>query len=199
MAETKEEKTVSIFESIEFVLHHPWLFISPFIIIMSVLFAKLSVVQLAYQTSAILSFEAIGTAFDREKEKGQLEHRINEIIEKVLVGAGMRGSIGETWPDVDEKKDPQTYNSLRAQLRSIGIRYDPKISIATVTYKSSSPEICYKVVQATINTLKSEIKKTTQRKLKAGLEFLRQQLTYYKNKIKIIDEEISSIKSELQR
>lgn len=195
----KEEGTPTLIESIEFVFRHPWLFISPIVIIMSIVSAQLSYVKLKYHSQSMVSFEAVDEKITYSKD--MYKQKTDELIQKVLVGEGIRDIIKEAWPNVNEIDVPQKFNSLREHLRGrtgINIKYDSKVNLLTISYDHEDPKLCYKVVKAAINALRKESREGARKRLETGLEFLKKQMEFYRNKLKSLDEEISQIKSELK-
>ena len=188
----EEEKETTLFESIEFIFHHPWLFIAPFIIIMSVVFAKMSTTPPLYQASASASFETIGGKIIRRPYR----YNIDELIRRIPMVEVDPEVIKELWPDLSEEGDPQRYSDLVKLIRRVNMVYDPKVNLLRISFRFRDPELCYKAVQAAISSLKREIRRTTRKKLEIGREFLEKQMEYYKNRIRALDEDISRIKTE---
>ena len=75
-----EERETTLFDSIEFIVRHPWLIVSPFIIIMSVVFAQLSTMALMYKSTAIVTFEA------SEMKAADSKAKIDELLQKMPKG-----------------------------------------------------------------------------------------------------------------
>jgi len=198
MAELKEDRQPTIFESLEFIFRHPWLFISPFVIILSVVFAQLSDLPLIYQSSALVSFEAEGsTKLTATSINFIGRNKTTLFIKRFLSGQGGRDIVKEAWPQTDEKKNPREYRERLAIVQWIDMKYDDKTELLSITFRTTYPDACYKMVDATVKALKAEIKRVTRGKIESGIEFLRKQEEYYKNKIQDINEEITKIKSEL--
>ena len=109
-----KEETPEAFSiaSIEFIFRHPWIFISSVVIIMSLVYAKVSLDPLAYESSAVLSFETgEGAESDRLAERKLISIKRN-LVSKVLLGENIRGIIKEVWPDINEEKNPVEYDKL---------------------------------------------------------------------------------------
>ncbi|NQU94765.1 MAG: hypothetical protein HQ549_00850 [Candidatus Omnitrophica bacterium] len=191
----EEEKSTNIFESIEFIFRHPWLFISPFIIIMSVVFAKISDIPPKYVASATVSFET------RSAPMAQSGHQyaVKTFIRKLSMGEGLDRITKEVWPSVSEEKNPDKIHVLREQLQNIRMAYNAKESLMDISFQSEDAELCFKVVLAAINGLRIEMKEITMEKIEVGLKFLKKQEEYYGNKIKGINEGISDIKVDLRK
>jgi capsular polysaccharide biosynthesis protein len=189
------EERENIFEAIEFIFRHPWVVLSAIVIIMSIVTAQLSFTKLIYSCQALVSFETTS------EETKSLQDTVNRLIQRVLMGESIREIIKEAWPEIDEKKYPKRYEGTRNWLRSrngINMAYGQKAGILTISLKSQDPRTGYTIVQATINSLKRENKKSAVKRIDMDLSFLKEQLGYYRDKVKSIDEEISAIKTELR-
>ena len=189
----EEEKNTNIFESIEFIFRHPWIFISPFIIIMSVVFVKISDIPPVYETSAAVTFETRGAP----AVKGGYGYAIKMFIRKLQTNESMDRIANEVWPDVSAKDNPDRFHALRGQLEGIRMVHDLQENIMNISFRSKDPKLCFKVIQATINRLRVEIRERTMETIEIGLTFLKKQEEYYGNKIKAINKEISAIKVDL--
>lgn len=197
----EEEKSVGLIESIEFIFRHPWLVISPFVIIMSVVFAQLETIPLMYKSSALITFETGSGQQIGTKGVGQsygMSEQIDWLIKILLRGDGPDKIIEEGWPDLNKKTDAQKYNSLRIQITGVEMKYDPKNNLLNISSTSENAKLCYKIVQATSDGVGRYIRETTRRKLEVGLDFLKKQEEFYRKKIRSTDEAISKIKNELQ-
>jgi len=200
-----ESPEVSL-SSIEFIVEHPWFFISPIVIIMSLTSAFLSCMPLFYQSSSILSLESpggdvISAKFIQKKE---------DILSGVLMGDGIGNIAKEVWPDIDEKAEPVKYNNLVERLRSpkSGIKLDYNTGktptkpggqeFLTVSFSDTDPNLAYNVVKTTVNMIKKVSKEKAEGEIEVGLVFLRKQLEFYKEKLQVIDNEISRLKIDLK-
>jgi len=199
MANAKEEKTSNIFESIEFIFRHPLLFISPIVIIMSVVFAQLSEVRLVYKSSTLLTFETKeGAEITRTRANFLAPRKIELFMDKFFKHSGTEDIAKGVWPDLDKKKDPKKYKDAYAKTRRFKFKYNEKNNTLAIFYKSYNPTLCYKMIHSAIDALRKEIKRSTKSRIDTGLSFLKKQETYYRDKIRNIDQEISKIKSELK-
>lgn len=191
----EQENRENIFETTEFVFRHPWLFISTIVVIMSIIGAQLSFVALIYESQALLSFETLS------EETASLQDTVNRLTQKILTGGNVREIIQEVWPKLDSEDSAEEYESIRGWLRGRGgikMSYDPRANFLTISLRATEPDICYKAVQATIDALTRENKRAARKKIEMGLDFLKEQLEYYKTKLNKIDQEISSIKIKLK-
>jgi len=189
--------------SIEFIFRRPWIFISSVVIIMSLVHAKVSLDPVEYESSAVLSFEMAGEAAASRTAERKIISIKKNLVSKALLGTSIRGIIKEVWPKVGEKDDPIGYNRLLDKLRSsdegIQIGDDKKTppNLLEISYRNPDPEICYKVVNVTIEAIKRENKKAIEEKIESKLDFLRNQIKFYKNKLNAINKEMVKIKDEL--
>jgi hypothetical protein len=199
-----KEETPEAFSitSIEFIFRHPWIFISSVVIIMSLVYGKVSLDPLAYESKAVLSFERGEAASDKFAERKLTSIKRN-LVSKVLLGENIRGIIKKVWPDINEEKDSVEYNELLEELRDpkngIQIGHDKKTppSLLELSFKNKDPEICYKVVQATVDAIREENRRTIEGKIEARLNFLRDQIKFYKDKLDTITKEMKGIKDGL--
>ena len=196
----KSDTTKISLESIQFLFRHPWVFVYPFIIIISAFYGAISSsITLKYQCSSILSLDTIGgTVIDSKF----IEKKI-DLIGRVLLGDNIRNIIKTVWPAMNENADPAGYNGLMGSLRDskggILMEYDRKDRrLLTISYTDRDPEVCYKVVLATINTIEKANKQSSAKELETGMDFLRRQVDFYRKRLKAVGEETSKIKSELK-
>lgn len=187
-------------KSIGFIIQHPWCFISPAVIIMSLVYGHISSLPLRYECDAIISFSApagelIGSKFVEKKK---------DLLSGVLIGENIRMIVKEVWPHVKEETNPIVYNNLIERLRNpqtgIKMAYDKKQEeYLTISFMDSDPNICYNVVRATIDTIRKANKEKVEIEMESGLAILRKQLEFYRDKLKVIDEETTRLKSDLQK
>ncbi|MFA6635878.1 MAG: hypothetical protein WCV56_02030 [Candidatus Omnitrophota bacterium] len=188
-------------DSIRFLVQHPRLFIVPIVIMASIAFSYISAVPPVYECMAAISFDVpggdiIGSEFFRQKEN---------MLNNILLGDNIKRIIKEVWPEVSEEKDGERLNALVNRLRDpnkgikINARRPRQTNATTIQFQHTDPEISYKVVSATIDVLKTISREKTESEIELGLAFLRNQLEFYRDKIKNIDEEISRIKMDLTR
>lgn len=205
MTEIREEKQGSLFESMEFVLRHPLLFIAPFCIILSMVYARLEATPLLYKYKAVVSLKRMGSetiAEDQDRRwEGQasfMERETLALFKTILIGERARKIIARIWPDVSEERNPGKYEYFLQKIRKLRAKYDKEQGFLSIRYRDISPEFCYGIVQEAIFAMSMEIKESTEKKLQTGLKFLKKQEEHYKEKIKKIDHEITEIKFTLQ-
>ena len=127
----------------------------------------------------------------------------SDLIGRVLLGDNIRNIIKTVWPNMDENADPNAYNGMMGSLRSskggIQMEYDRKDPrLLMISYIDRNPELCYKVVRATIDTIEKANKQTSAKELETGMDFLRKQVEFYRMRLKDVDAEVSKTKSELK-
>ncbi|MFA5256208.1 MAG: hypothetical protein WC419_05910, partial [Candidatus Omnitrophota bacterium] len=114
------------------------------------------------------------------------------------LGDNIRYVINEAWPGIKEDSSPTVYYKLSDLLRNrVQIKYDIPKNLMTISFQTEDPNICYKVVNAVVDLIKKENKAGRESNLETGIVFLRKQLDFYKNKLNAVDNEIASIKIEL--
>ncbi|MCQ9206653.1 MAG: hypothetical protein NG740_02070 [Omnitrophica bacterium] len=195
-------ETFSI-KSVEFIFRHPWIFLSSVVIIMSLVHAKVSLDPVEYESKAVLSFEIEEEGISDRWAEQKLTRIKKNLVSKILLGDSIRSIVKQVWPDLSEEKDPIEYNELLEMLRGSkdGIRIgedkkDPA-NLMELSFRDSDPEICYIVLQATIDAIKTENKRAAEEKIETKLEFLRNQIKFYKGKLNTINKEMTEIKNEL--
>ncbi len=192
----KEKEPTFSLESIEFLLRHPWLIISSFVVIMSLTFAYLSSIPPQYETKAIISFEpaggeVFGPAFIQKKDS---------ILGSILLGENARLILSKVWPELNEKDNPLLYNRKLKDFRSRMRFQRPRKNrnLLHISFKCTDPAISYKAVKVTIDTIKKLSKRTMEEKIKTKLAFLEKELEFYKDKLKKIDAEIINVEHKLR-
>lgn len=199
-----EESSKFSFESFEFILRHPWLFICPVVIIATLAFTYSSISKLNYKSTGVISFVIVGQNVGEAASERELIQQRNDAIQKALLGDNVRYIIDKVWPKIKEKNRPLEYEQLVERLRDQkgGIRfdYDDKNNPATVSisFNDKDPSLCYKVVEATIEVVQKENSKADMQEADTKLAFLKKQVESYNNKVKAVDEETLSLKSELR-
>jgi len=196
----KDPETSISLESIEFLFRHPLLFLCPFIIIMSLTFAYVSNISLYYVSTAVLSFEskAVGAVgVERQTQRNK-----EDVVGKLLFGQNIRGIINEAWPEVKEETSPRRYNNMLEGLRNpkSGIQIKPVSgdpSLLTISFLNADPDICYKVVKATVDTVIKANKEEVEKGMGTSLAFITNQLEFYKNKMAESERETARLKTEL--
>ena len=145
----KEEIQTNILNSIEFILRHPWLFISPFVIIISVTFAQLANIKLMYQSNAVISLEG-RTEYGKMKAS-DYKRTAEELYNKFVSNDNVAEIIKEVWPEVNISKNPQEYESLFKSVKdNIDLEKDKNNDLININYKADDPKICHKVVKTSL-------------------------------------------------
>jgi hypothetical protein len=191
----KKENVVISLETLEFLVRHPWCFVYPFVIILCMTAAYVSVTPKTYECEAIVSFGTISG----EKSAQRTEN----LIAKTYFGDNIKEIIKSVWPALSEEKNPLRYTMLMNALRNprggIMIQFDRRDqTLAHISFKSSTPAISYAVVQATINVIKLENVRTMQESIESSITFLTRQLNFYKDKIATIDSEMLKVSTKLR-
>jgi len=192
-----EKSGISI-KTFQFLIRHPWFFIWPAVVIGTIAFSSSKLMVDDYMCSAVLSF---GSASGSIVEKAYQTR--DDLFSKILVGDGIKTIISNTWPDIDEDKDPGEYAKLVSKLRDpsngLIIKYGKTAqNTVNISFINQNPTICYKVVTAAVNYILKEGKRAGELKIEAGVGFLRKQLEFYKDKLKNIDENLSILKIKLR-
>jgi uncharacterized protein involved in exopolysaccharide biosynthesis len=194
----KDEKEILSLDSISFIFRRPWLVVIPFVVITSVTFAVLSHTTFDYRVSAVISFGVEGSSVldDRMLE------RSGGLLESLFVGENVRALVKDIWPDLDEDADPTVFQNRVNMLRG---RNGVKISqrgrgsrLFNVSFTSPYPETGYKVVRATIDSIKRVNRQANRSELESGLAILKGQYEFYRNRIKELDLAIIAIQDEIQ-
>lgn len=190
-------------KSVEFLFRHPWIFLSSVVIIMSLVHAKVSLDPVEYESKAILSFEIEEESMPERWAEQKLTRVKKNLVSKALLGDSIRSIIKQVWPNLSEERDPVEYGELLEMLRDPknGIQFsedkkDPA-NLMELSFRDPDPEVCYVVLQATIDAINTENKRAAEEKIKAKLEFLRDQIKFYKEKLNTINGEMTEIKNEL--
>lgn len=194
----KTENAAISIQSVQFLLRHPWLFICPFVIIFSIVYASTSLIVNEYECSATLSVGSAGGAIIEKIAQKQ-----DDFVSKILMGSSIGAIIKAGWPNISEQENPTEYESLVGLIKSpktgISVKRDKKDSnVVIVSFIHKNAKVCYRVVKAAVDTMLTENKRASEEKIEAGVAFLRKQIDFYRDKIKKIDEEISALKVKLQ-
>lgn len=198
----KEENSFISLDQVTFIIRHPWLFICPIIMILSVSFAYLPYVEKIYQTTATVSFQMAG---ENVPSSGiDLNREVGSIVDRVLLGDSLRSIIGETWPQIKEEANPLEYQILASRLKNqksgIQIIFDKNTpSLLTISYIDRSPEICFKLLKAVIDAMQKETEQRGKEGLKTGISFLKKQVQVYRERVNLIEGEMTAIKNELKK
>ncbi|MFH1753645.1 MAG: hypothetical protein ABH875_05630 [Candidatus Omnitrophota bacterium] len=193
----EKEKAIDVYEMIGFVLRHPWILVSSVVIIMSTVSAQVDYMDLLYEAEGLISFE--GASEEETYSKRDLsanEIKANAIMQRTLVSGNVEKIMTKVWPDVTESGDPERYDRLHKRLRGqngIKMNYNKRSDILEISYRDTDPNICRKVVEATISALEEENKTAVRKKIETGLGFLREQGRYYKKIINDIESKIAAI------
>jgi len=191
----KENSGISL-EFVNFIFRHPWLFIYPTVIIFSVIFSNINSAVLKYRCSALVLLEVPG---ERLLKKVTTQSG-GDLLQRLLVGESMRNIMKEVWPDKKEEDNPVAYRrSIDSLRRRIKLYYQGKKDLLNISAIHASPQFCHKLVTATINALKEENERTGKQKLENALVILKKQESFYKNKLRKVDEETANLKSTLKR
>ncbi len=182
--------------SIGFIIQHPWLFISPIIIVMSFTLSYVSILPSAYECSAIVLYEtsAETTINDKYVETQK------ELFGSILAGENLRHIVSEVWPKVDAKSESAKFNELMDRLRlDIKLQQDEDRGPGyySIYFRGTDPSICYRTVLTTVDTIKWTWKRKTEMESESGVAFLKQQSQFYKDKMSALSKELVRLKSEL--
>lgn len=191
--------------SIRFLLRHPFIFIATFILIFTAILAYFFSLPAQYQSFAIISFESSRSGLTDAK----FLQRKQDLLKSMLIGDNIRRIVREVWPELKEEEDLRKYGLVVNRLTNSrsGIRILPEKNpsrlggqdFVTVAFMDRNPRFAYRVVQSTLNVLKTVSKATTEETIESGINFLREQIELYKEKRVAINEEISKIKSDLKK
>lgn len=194
----KNDSATITIQSIQFLIRRPWFFICPAVVIISIVLSYASIMINDYECSTTIS---VGSASGSIVEKSAQAR--DELFSNMLVGSGINSIIKEAWPNIDEKKDPDEYAAVVTMLRTpkkgLDIRRDRRDqSLITLSFTHRNPKICYKVVRAALDYVLKENKQASEEKIEAGVAFLRKQIDFYRDKIKKMDEDMSTLKIKLR-
>lgn len=199
MKPTIKDSEIFSLDSLGFLIRHPWCFIYPFVLICCMAVAQVIAIPSEYRCEAFVSFGVGGG----ESPSQKINQRREYLTAKVFLGDNIKGIIGRVWPGVTEQTNPIWYNILMNRLRSGkgGIEIDSSKSspgLVGISFTSSSPAVCYRVVQATIETIKIENRKTVEESVDSAVRFLTRQLNLYRDKLSTIDGEILKASAKLR-
>lgn len=195
----KDNDAVSL-QSIQFILQHPWLFLSALVIILSIVNISVSTSNLVYFCKGIVAVESSGAELIGEK----LVEKRREILTNISVGPNIKAIVKQMWPEADEEADPVTFNSLVEKVRNpkTGIKMvssDRFDDFITITFSDIDPNVCYQGVKATVDTMIAMSQKQTSERIETNVLFLQKQMEFYKSKINDIDKEVARIRTELRK
>ena len=195
----------SMLTSVRFIIRHPLIVISTFLIVFSAIMTYFISLPSQYQSFAIISFETSRSGLTDAK----FIQRKQDLLKGMLIGENLRKIIKEMWPDLKEESDLRKYGEIVNRLTNArsGIRMVPDKNpgrlggqdFVTIAFLDRNPRLAFKVVQSTLSVLKTVSKTTTEETIESGINFLREQIELYKAKRVAINEEISRIKSNLKR
>lgn len=195
----EKDKPIISLETIEFLARHPWCFIYPFVIIACFTFSYIISLPNTYKCESIVSF---GNVYVEDAPQ-RFAQRKGNLIAKIYFGNSIKQIIGIVWPDLSEETNPLGYamliNTLRNPAGGISIQFDQRDpNLAHISFKSRSPDISYKVVQATINVIKLENARHLEGSVELSVTFLTRQLHFYKDKITTINAEMLRTSTRLK-
>jgi uncharacterized protein involved in exopolysaccharide biosynthesis len=194
--QANEIKDVFSLKSMGFILRHPWLIICPFVIVSSIVLAFNAHTTLRYRTSAILSFDVAGTGVIDSK----MLQRRDLLLGRIMLGENIRAIIHDVWPELDESRDPIAFGNRINRLRSRkdGLRISKSGDLLTISFQDESPQLCYKVVSSAVNLIQTESKRASEKDLESGIAILKNQLEFYRNRMKEIDLNILAVQDEIR-
>ncbi|MCM8761161.1 MAG: hypothetical protein NC938_06510 [Candidatus Omnitrophica bacterium] len=194
----KEEPSISL-ESLEFLIRHPWCFIYPFTVLLFMTLAYVMSLPKVYECHAVVSFgsaavETLPQRFTQRKEN---------LISKVLLGDNIKKIIGIVWPGISEEANPLRYAMIRNGLRNpkggIKFQFDRRdANIVDISFTGYNPDICYKVVQATIDVIRMENSRSVEEAIDASIVFLTRQINLYRDRLAAIDSEMLKVSAKLR-
>lgn len=202
----EESSNIISLESIEFVFRHPLLVISTIIVMFNLISSYVSGKPLSYRCTAVLSFELGGDDSVERRigdSKKELIDARRDLISKALLGDNIRRIAKVAQSDINEELSPAKFDRLLEKLRSpkdgIQLKQDDKnnINLVTISFISAKPEVCYRVVKTTVETIRDENKKARAAKTQAKIDFLNKQVEFYKDKIEKISREMDDIRNVL--
>lgn len=182
------------------IVNYPWLFISPIVVVMSLLFAYSSQVSL-YRGSAQLAFEyASDTATDRSPAN-VLEQKKLRRVRSILVGEPLRRLVRKAWPEIDPKENPVAFNAKVQMLRSssgleLEFRRDNPNSL-TVGFTARTPQEAFSVVKAAVDILVAVNEEETRRSLERSQEFLTKEREGMRDKLAQFDSDILKLRRSI--
>jgi hypothetical protein len=196
---SKIEQEIFSIDIIKSIFDHPWLFVYPIVIVMSIVIGVLSNTQPLYESSALISLETPVGEIVGERRNFHKENIIKEnIISKALVGGNLRNIMSIVFPTINEATDPYRYDALARRVKNRIKIVKRGGDLLTVSCIETNPHRAYKIVRAAVNSIGDAAIQTNVQELKSGTIFLEKQLEVYKEKMSKIDEEILELRTELR-
>ena len=203
----EDNENIISLETFEFIFRHPWLIICSIAAIVNIAHAFIYAKPLSYQCNAVLSFELAGETTTMERRSADPRKELidarRDLLSRTLLGENIQRIVESIEPDISEKTNPAKYNTLVMKLRDpksgIQIRQDDKsnINLVDISFANTDPDLCYRVVRATVEAVKSESKRAAAGKAQSKIDFLDKQVDFYKNRITAIDRESENIRGFL--
>ncbi|MFA5008230.1 MAG: hypothetical protein WC546_03305 [Candidatus Omnitrophota bacterium] len=192
----KQEGGLISINTIKFIIKHPWLFLSPIVIIVSVVNAALSFEKPVYICKARILFEAPTGVTIPEKFTQSRE----DFIGGTFFVKNAVEIIKEGWPDIDAEKTPNQFKELKGKISNIKIVTDKdNKDLVYLSFTSPDADLAYKAVSATVEVIKRSTKEKAETEISTGLTFLRKQLDFYKDKLQAINNEEAKLRLELRK
>jgi hypothetical protein len=175
------------------IVNHPWLFFSPVVIIMSLLLAYSSQVNL-YRSNAQLAFEYVSDTSTDPGASGIVEQKKLRRARSILVGEPLHRLIRKAWPEINPKENPVAYNSKVQMLRSnrgleLEFRRDNP-NFLTVGFTARTPQEAFLVTKAAVDTLVAVNEEETRKSLERSRTFLTKERDSMREKLAQFDSDI---------
>lgn len=187
-------------ERVDFIIRHPWIILSAFLIIFNLFHAYALSLPPQYHTKSTILFESTGAAANRDAINAK-----KEAAEKILTGPNIDMLLAEIFKGSDQRSGGRAYEALANALRdpkaSIKFGWEPKGAsyLLTVGFTYSDPQLSYKSVVSAVDMVIKESEQKVTRELQANVAFYNGQLKLYQEKINAINKEVESIRAELIR
>ena len=178
-----------------------WLFITPVCVVMSLVIAYTNLVDL-YRANAIALFKTEYALADMKKGLGgAADEKAQALSASLRFGEPLRRIVSKTWPDLDPEKDSVKFNSYAQSLGSPGgiqlsFRRDDYRALS-ISYTSSDPNLAYRVVKATVDTLVEENSDDLDRRVTKSAAFLKKEINKAKEDLRKVESKILRAKSGL--
>jgi hypothetical protein len=193
----KDDPIISI-DSIKFLVRHPWWFFCPFVIILCATVSYVEGIPNVYECE---SYVLIGAISENAQKLGT--NRGANQLSNIYFGDNLKEVIKSVWPTLSEKSEPLRYAALMNALRSprggISIQSDRRaMNLFRISFRDRSPDICYKVVQSTINVIKLERTRALEQSIESSVIFLTRQLNFYRDKIDTVNAQMLRVSTKLR-
>lgn len=200
MAAKSENTGISI-DLIRFIIMHPWLFVCPIVIVMSIVSAKIAYSPLVYECKATVSLQMPATANSAAAGNLKIDQVRQDLVNNFLLPENLKPVVKKVWPEVDEESSPASFNGLVDSLKdNIRLSTDKRgPDFLNISFKGPKPDACYKIVTTALEEMKKFSKVKSEEEIESGLTFLKKQLDFYRDRIKAIEEESSKLKTELRK